>query len=687
MHTAGFNASTDGGVQDNGALQAANGITGMVWVDAYDNSTCTQTMTNSAIAAMVQANVTAGNTGLRYEIGDEPTTNGCNAAPVYASITQAVHGADTTAKTWTADDQFQTGAPIQAGVPMKGSVDILAFDVYPCESGPCDYSAIDSAVQQIHAANVTNWEFILQDFSSSPWRWPTPTEIQTQFDHWKNQGAIGYWVYAWDYQGQQVIQQAGNVAALQSINSQAINGSASSLNVSIAASATTGDAPLAVNFTSTPSGGVPPYSYAWAFGDGAASSTQNPSHSYTVAGNYSANLTVTDSVGTTASATSVTITVNSQPTTGSPGVYTAMAPVRVLDTRGTGGTLGPGASVNLTIGAVPANATAVVLNITAVNESAPGNFVVYPTGYPIPLASNLNWAAHETVPNLVVVGLGLGGQVTIANGNGTADAVVDLEGYFAPSSGSTAGEFVPVVPARITDTRPTSGQANAGATLMPNTTLNVQVTGAGGIPGSGVTAVVMNVTATGTSSAGFFTVFPTGGALPNASNLNWTAGMTVPNRVIVPVGANGQVSVYNGLGKADLIVDVNGYFTDGTGTGASFTAINPTRIVDTRNGTGGFSSQLGPNSSMPVTVAGNAGVPANATAVVLNVTVTGPTAASDLTVWPYGASLPLASDLNFAKGQTVPNLVVVKLSAGGASYIRNDFGATDVIVDVVGWYG
>src|SRR5450759_2014423 len=101
MHADGFNASTDGGVQDNGSVQAANGITGMVWVDAYNNSTCAQTMTNSAIAAIVQANVTAGNRGLRYEIGDEPTTNGCNAAPVYASITQAVHSVDATAKTWT----------------------------------------------------------------------------------------------------------------------------------------------------------------------------------------------------------------------------------------------------------------------------------------------------------------------------------------------------------------------------------------------------------------------------------------------------------------------------------------------------------------------------------------------------------------------------------------------------------
>jgi hypothetical protein len=219
MHAAGFNASTDGGVQDNGAAQAAAGIRGMVWVDAYSNTACTQTMADSAITALVQANVGAGQPGLRYEVGDEPTANGCNAAPVYAHITQVVHSVDASAKTWTADDQFQVGNPVQPGIPMKGTVDILAFDVYPCESGPCDYAAIDSAVQQIHAANLTSWEFIIQDFSSAPWRWPAPAEIQAQFDHWKGAGAIGYWVYAWDYQGQQLTNQPGNLAAIRQINS------------------------------------------------------------------------------------------------------------------------------------------------------------------------------------------------------------------------------------------------------------------------------------------------------------------------------------------------------------------------------------------------------------------------------------------------------------------------------------
>src|SRR5207245_7106096 len=137
----------------------------------------------------------------------------------------------------------------------------------------------------------------------------------------------------------------------------------------------------------------------------------------------------------------------------------------------------------------------------------------------------------------------------------------------------------------------------------------------------------------------------------------------------------------------DLIVDVNGYFTDSTASGASFTVLSPTRIVDTGNGTGGFNSPLGQGQTMMVTVAGSAGVPGTAKAVVLNVTVDGPTAASDVVVWPDGTSAPVASDLNFVAGQAVPNLVIVKLSPGGRIDIRHDFGSARVIVDRVRGYG
>ena len=400
------------------------------------------------------------------------------------------------------------------------------------------------------------------------------------------------------------------------------------------------------------------------------------------------DVTVTNPAGTsaTSSADQYTFTV---PT---PTVYTALTPQRIFDTRTNHGTLGPGGSVTLAIGGiyVPANATSVVLNVTAVDESTAGFFTIYPTGGTTPNASNLNWVAGETVPNLVSVGMSAGGDVTIFNGLGTADAVVDLEGYFGPpSGGSTAGEFNALVPARITDTRAGSGQANAGSTLAAGTTLNIQVTGAGGVPATGVSAVVLNVTAVDQTANGFFTVFPTGTALPLASNLNWTPGDTVPNRVIVPVGTGGKVSVYNGLGSADAIVDVNGYFTDSSASGAGFFTLFPSRIVDTRNGTGGFPiAPLGAAATMTVTVAGHGGVPsAGATAVIVNVTVANPTVASDLVIFPADAlAQPTSSDLNFVGGQTVPNLVVVKLSATGTIKIFNAFGTTNVIVDVVGYY-
>ena len=316
MRAAGFNAATDGGVQSLGDAEAAAGITGMVWVGAYDNSTCVQTMSDAEIAQTVTANVSAGHVGLRYQIGDEPTANGCTAAPVYTHFTQVVHSADPTAKTWVADDQFQVGNPVLAGVPMNGTVDILAFDVYPCQSGPCDYSAIDSAVQQIHAANVTNWEFIIQDFSSGSWRWPTPAEVQAQFSHWQGAGAIGYWVFAWDYQAQLVTAQSGNVAALQTINALAVNPTLPSpspttplLVVTNSASITSGPSPLTITFAASASGGAGPYSYRWTFGDGQSASSQNPSHTYTINAQYTVNLVVTDANQALGNATAIVITV------------------------------------------------------------------------------------------------------------------------------------------------------------------------------------------------------------------------------------------------------------------------------------------------------------------------------------------------------------------------------------------
>jgi hypothetical protein len=191
----------------------------------------------------------------------------------------------------------------------------------------------------------------------------------------------------------------------------------------------------------------------------------------------------------------------------------------------------------------------------------------------------------------------------------------------------------------------------------------------------------MNVTATNPSAAGYLTVFPTGAPTPLASNLNFTAGQTVPNRVIVGVGTNGRVSIYNPLGSTDVVADVSGYFTDTSASGQVFRPLAPLRLLDTR-----LSVQtLGPNRTVNLSIA-PASVPAGATAVVLNVTATLTTAPSFFTVYPTGAlQPPVASDLNWLERVTVPNLVVVKLG-GGSATIFNQFGFADAIVDIFGYF-
>jgi hypothetical protein len=143
------------------------------------------------------------------------------------------------------------------------------------------------------------------------------------------------------------------------------------------------------------------------------------------------------------------------------------------------------------------------------------------------------------------------------------DVVVDVGGYFTDSSNpsATGAQFTPTTPARITDTRPGSGLPNAGNTLGPNGSIKVQVSGAGGVPSTGVTAPVMNTTVTNTTGQSFLTVWPTAVPQPLVSDLNWVAGQTVPNLVVVKLGSDGAVQVLNAAGSTDVVVDVMGWYS------------------------------------------------------------------------------------------------------------------------------
>jgi hypothetical protein len=211
------------------------------------------------------------------------------------------------------------------------------------------------------------------------------------------------------------------------------------------------------------------------------------------------------------------------------------------------------------------------------------------------------------------------------------------------------------------------------------------VAGVGGVPVD-ATAVVLNVTATGSTAGSFVTAYPLGTAKPNASNLNFTTGQTVANLVTVRVGDAGQVLFSTAVGATHLVVDVVGYYS--IGTGDRFNPIAPSRSLDSRTANGGWDGPIGPGAGNVRTlqVSGRNGVPATATAVVLNVTVADSDTGSFLQVWPTGSSQPNSSNLNFTAGQLAANLVTIKLGSAGQVSFYNAVGHTDVIADVMGYF-
>jgi hypothetical protein len=160
----------------------------------------------------------------------------------------------------------------------------------------------------------------------------------------------------------------------------------------------------------------------------------------------------------------------------------------------------------------------------------------------------------DTFPNLVVVPVGSDGKVDFYNRFGSVSLFADLEGYFTTSGGSwldTAG------PVRILNTQ--NGNGGYRTPVGPGKTITLQVTGRDGVPSSGVTAVVLNVTAVSPTLAGSITVYPYGLALPGTPNLDFRAGQTFPSLVVVPVGRGGKVSFYNARGSVSLVADLVGY--------------------------------------------------------------------------------------------------------------------------------
>jgi hypothetical protein len=267
-------------------------------------------------------------------------------------------------------------------------------------------------------------------------------------------------------------------------------------------------------------------------------------------------------------------------------------------------------------------------------------------------------------------------------------------GAGAPSAQSnavtpSAAQFTSLVPARLLESRSglatIDGQFNELGLRPAQSTTALTVVGRGGVGGDAA-AVVLNVTVTDAQAAGFVTVFPCGSPRPLASSLNYVAGSTVANAVVVKVGDGGQVCLFT-QSATNLVVDVGGFFA----AGSSFTSLVPARLLESRSGLATIDGQFNElglrpaQSTTALTVVGRGGVGGDAAAVVLNVTVTDAQAAGFVTVFPCGSPRPLASSLNYVAGSTVANAVVVKVGDGGQVCLFTQ-SATNLLADVNGYF-
>jgi hypothetical protein len=345
--------------------------------------------------------------------------------------------------------------------------------------------------------------------------------------------------------------------------------------------------------------------------------------------------------------------------------FVPLPPARLFDTRLAGGQLGDGGVYRHTFTNLPADATAVAMNITVTGTTGPGFVSAYPCDEDQPLVSNLNYtAAGQTVPNFAIVSLGASAEICFFTLRGT-HLLADLAGYFLFDGGDG---YVPTAPERLFDTRETGAPVPANGVFVKDFTDYVD---------SDATSVVINLTVTQPQGSGFVTAYPCGTTPPRVSNLNYYAGQTVPNLVTVKLPADKRVCFY-ALTRAHLLADLAGWYSPSSDIG--FIDETPYRLFDTREPTGG-SLPFADDEEFPFPI-GNASIKA----LAWNLTVTDTGGSGFLAVYPCENGLPDVSNVNYTGvGQTTANFAIVTPDTF-TDVCLYALTSTHVIVDEAGFF-
>jgi uncharacterized repeat protein (TIGR03803 family) len=372
--------------------------------------------------------------------------------------------------------------------------------------------------------------------------------------------------------------------------------------------------------------------------------------------------------------------------------FVPLTPCRVVDTRNADGTFGgppiPGHSARSfplsqsgNPCGIPSNAVAYSLNVTVVPQTTLGYLTIWPTGEGQPTVSTLNSLDGRIKANAVIIPAGTsGGSVSVFVTN-TTNVVLDINGYFIPSNGSTLA-FYPVTPCRVVDTRNANGPLG-GPYLSGGQERDFPLLeGNCGLPASGAAAYSLNFTVVPKTGAGvgYLTVWPQGQPKPLVSTLNDLTDTIVANAALVPAGTGGGIATF-ASNDTNLVIDVNGYFAPAGAGGLSFYALTPCRVIDTRHVGNGqpFTGEL------TVDVVHSAcGPPATAEGYVFNATVVPTGSLGYLTLWPDTENKPVVSTLNALDAAITSNMAVVRNVNGKTDAFAS--GVTQLILDINGYF-
>ncbi len=373
--------------------------------------------------------------------------------------------------------------------------------------------------------------------------------------------------------------------------------------------------------------------------------------------------------------------------------FIQMTPCRVIDTRVSDGYSGSALTAgvprdyiipNTPNCTVPNTALAFSFNVAVVPHGPLSYLTIWPRGVAQPGVASLNsYDGRVKSAAAIIPSDSSGGISVFATGN--TDLVMDIDGYFVPSTASNYSSglaFYPLTPCRVADTRVGTG-ALGGPALGTGSTRSFPVLSsscAANIPAN-VAAYSFNLAAVPSGPLGYLTAWPTGQAEPVSAVLNAPTGTVTSNAAIVPAGTSGQVSVF-ASNATDLVIDINGYFAPVGANGLSLYTVTPCRALDTRVTSGVFSGVL--TAPVEGVTCGTGNIPASAQAYVVNATVVPSGALSYITTWAQGLAQPLAATLNADDGAVTSNLSLIPTINGSIAVFASN--PTNIILDVFGYF-